>query len=118
MKHDFACGSDVALAVVGGKWKSHILLHLAASPKRLGELRRLVAGIKEKALIQQLKELEADGIVSRTDHREIPPGVIYAMTSFRRTLASALVPLCTWGDTQRSQVEEMKRIQEQREPTD
>ena len=59
------CGLDVALAVMGGKWKPLILYHLDSGPKRFGDLKRLVAGISEKVLIQQLRELEADGIVSR-----------------------------------------------------
>lgn len=111
MKRDFSCGLDVALAVIGGKWKPLILFHLGGGPRRFGELRRLVTGISEKMLIQHLKELEADGVLSRTDHHEIPPRVDYAMTAFGRTLASALMPLCAWGDTNRAQVEQMQRVQ-------
>jgi DNA-binding HxlR family transcriptional regulator len=118
MKRDFSCGLDVALAVVGGKWKPLVLFHLGGGTRRFGELRRLVTGISEKVLIQQLKELEADGIVSRTDHREVPPRVDYAMTAFGQTLATALVPLCAWGDAHRIQVEQMQRIQAQHESLD
>jgi DNA-binding HxlR family transcriptional regulator len=110
MKRDFSCGLDVALAVVGGKWKPLILFHLGNGPRRFGELRRLVAGISEKVLIQQLKELEADGILNRTDYREVPPRVDYTMTAFGQTLATALVPLCAWGDANRIEVEHMQRI--------
>jgi DNA-binding HxlR family transcriptional regulator len=116
MKRDFSCGLDVALAVVGGKWKPLVLFHLGGGSRRFGELRRLVTGISEKVLIQQLKELEADGILSRTDYRELPPRVDYAMTAFGRTLATALVPLCAWGDAHRIQVEQMQRIQAGHEP--
>jgi DNA-binding HxlR family transcriptional regulator len=69
---------------------------LGSGSRRFGELRRLVAGISEKMLIQHLKELETDGIVSRTDYRELPPRVDYAMTPFGRSLAAALVSLCEW----------------------
>ena len=48
-------------------------------------------------LIQQLKELEADGIVKRVDHGEIPPRVDYSLTKLGQTLAQALAPLCQWG---------------------
>jgi DNA-binding HxlR family transcriptional regulator len=116
MKRDFSCGLDVALAVVGGKWKPLVLFHLGGGPRRFGELRRLVTGISEKVLIQQLKELEADGMISRTDYRELPPRVDYAMTAFGRTLATALMPLCAWGDANRSQVEQMQRVQTGHEP--
>jgi DNA-binding HxlR family transcriptional regulator len=105
-----ACGLDVALAVIGGKWKPLVLFHLAGGPRRFGELRRLVNGISEKVLIQQLRELEGDGILTRTDHREVPPRVDYAMTDFGRTLATALVSLCAWGDAHRADVEKMKRF--------
>jgi DNA-binding HxlR family transcriptional regulator len=116
MKRDFSCGLDVALSVVGGKWKPLVLFHLGGGSRRFGELRRLVTGISEKVLIQQLKELEADGILSRTDYRELPPRVDYAMTAFGRTLAAALVPLCAWGDANRIQVQQMQRIQAGHEP--
>jgi DNA-binding HxlR family transcriptional regulator len=115
MKRDFSCGLDVALAVIGGKWKPLILFHLGAGPRRFGELRRLVAGISEKVLIQHLKELEADGLLTRTDYRELPPRVDYAMTAFGRTLATALMPLCAWGDANKQQVDLMERVQSARE---
>ena len=51
----------------------------------------------DKMLIQQLKELEADALVKRTDYREVPPRVDYSLTPLGRSLAEALVPLCTWG---------------------
>jgi DNA-binding HxlR family transcriptional regulator len=105
------CGLDVALAVVGGKWKPLVLFHLNGGPRRFGELRRLVAGISEKVLIQHLRELEADGILKRRDYREVPPRVDYEMTEFGRTLARALMPLCGWGDEHRERVEEMQRLQ-------
>jgi DNA-binding HxlR family transcriptional regulator len=110
-ERDFICGLDVALAVVGGKWKPLVLFHLAGGPRRFGELRRLVRGISEKVLIQQLRELEGDGVLSRTDYREVPPRVDYAMTEFGRTLAVALMPLCAWGEANRERVEAMPRIQ-------
>ncbi|QEH38768.1 putative HTH-type transcriptional regulator YtcD [Aquisphaera giovannonii] len=91
------CGLEAALAVVGGKWKPIVLWRLAGSTRRFGELRRLVEGISEKMLIQQLREMEADGIVARKDFREIPPRVEYSLTEFGVSLAEALRPLCEWG---------------------
>ena len=98
------CGLDVALAVIGGKWKPLILYHLSGSPRRFGDLRRRVVGISEKVLIQQLRELEADGIVARCDYQEVPPRVDYTTTDYGMILAIALVPLCQWGNANRTAV--------------
>jgi DNA-binding HxlR family transcriptional regulator len=98
------CGLEVALAVMGGKWKPLILYHLRSGPKRFGDLKRLVAGISEKVLIQQLRELAAAGVLVRRDYREVPPKVDYAMTPFGMTLAEALRPLCEWGTEHRARV--------------
>jgi DNA-binding HxlR family transcriptional regulator len=98
MKKDgFTCGLDAALFVLGGKWKPLILYHLANGTRRYGELRRAIGGVSDKVLIQQLKELQADGIVDRLDYGEIPPKVEYSLTAFGRTLGKALAPLCEWG---------------------
>jgi DNA-binding HxlR family transcriptional regulator len=93
----FTCGLEAALAVIGGKWKPLVLYHLARGTLRYGELRRAVGAVTHKVLIQQLKDLEADGIVKRVDYAEIPPRVDYSLTKLGRTLAGALAPLCQWG---------------------
>src|ERR1700746_3272052 len=64
----FTCGFDAARVVLGGKWKPLILFHLAHGTRRYGELRRAVGRVSDKVLIQQLKELEADGIIDRLDY--------------------------------------------------
>lgn len=99
------CGLDVALAVIGGKWKPLILFHLRSEPKRFGDLKRLVAGISEKVLIQQLRELVAARVLVRRDYKQVPPKVDYTITAFGTTLADALMPLCEWGVRHRSTIE-------------
>jgi DNA-binding HxlR family transcriptional regulator len=94
---NYSCGLEAALAVIGGKWKSLILFHLLGGPRRFGEVRKLVVGISEKMLIQNLKEMELDGIVSRTDFHEVPPRVEYNLTEFGAELVEVLRPLCDWG---------------------
>ena len=79
----FSCGLEAALSVLGGKWKLLILFHLGHGTRRFGELRRLVVGVSEKVLIQHLRELVSDGVVARTDFKEIPPRVEYALTALR-----------------------------------
>ena len=93
----FSCGLEASLSVIGGKWKILIIWQLANRPRRFGELRRFVTGVTEKMLIQGLKELEKDGLVSRRDFREIPPKVEYSLTERGVELANVLRPLCEWG---------------------
>jgi DNA-binding HxlR family transcriptional regulator len=110
----YGCGLEAALAVVGGKWKSIVLWHLAPGARRFGELRRLVAGISEKMLIQQLREMEADGIVARKDFHETPPRVEYSLTPFGVSLSNALRPLCDWGNEHMIRIERTKAYGEVR----
>ena len=97
MTSPFNCGLEAALVVLGGKWKPLILFHLRLNTYRYGELRRAVGKVSDKVLIQQLKELQSDGVVERVDYAEIPPKVEYSLTNFGHSLAQALVPLCEWG---------------------
>lgn len=105
----FNCGLEAALVVVGGKWKPLILFHLAPGTRRFGELRRLVSGVSEKMLVQQLREMQADGIIDRVDFREIPPKVEYSLTPLGRSLAKALLPLCEWGSAHSAAIEAISR---------
>jgi DNA-binding HxlR family transcriptional regulator len=100
----FTCGLDATLRVISGKWKPLILYFLLQGPNRYGELKRAVRGVSDKVLIQQLKELEADGILRRTDYKEVPPRVDYSLTPLGRSLAEALAPLCTWGTENMAEV--------------
>ncbi len=93
----FSCGLDATLRIISGKWKPLALFFLRDGTKRYGELKRSIGGVSDKVLIQQLKDLEADGVLTRTDYKQVPPRVDYALTPLGRSLADALVPLCTWG---------------------
>jgi DNA-binding HxlR family transcriptional regulator len=117
-KPSFSCGLDAALVVLGGKWKPLILYHLAHGTRRYGELRRAIGGVSDKVLIQQLKELQADGIIARLDYGEIPPKVEYSLTAFGKTLGKALAPLCVWGTKYSRDVEMImarRKAREQRQ---
>jgi len=94
---DSGCGLNATLRIISGKWKPLILFFLRDRPKRYGELKRMIPGVSNKVLIQQLKDLEADRVLARTDYQEVPPRVDYALTPLGRSLAEAIVPLCTWG---------------------
>ena len=86
------------LKVLGGKWKILILWHLKDETKRFSELKRLMPEITEKMLIQQLRELEKDGIVHRNVYSEMPPKVEYSFTEYGLTLKPVLQVLCNWGE--------------------
>ncbi len=94
---DTGCGLNATLRIISGRWKPLVLFFLRDGPKRYGELKRLVVGVSDKVLIQQLKDLEAVRVLVRTDYKEVPPRVDYALTPLGRSLAEAIVPLCTWG---------------------
>lgn len=93
----FSCGLDATLRIISGKWKPLVLFFLHDGPRRYGELKRMIPGVSDKVLIQSLKDLEADRVLSRTDYKEVPPRVDYTLTPLGRSLAVAIVPLCTWG---------------------
>lgn len=95
------CGIGPAFEVIGGKWKAVILWELHGGKQRFGELRRLINGVSEKMLIQQLRELEADGLITRYVHQEVPPKVEYSLTELGMSLNKALGPLADWGDRYR-----------------
>src|SRR5580700_7634517 len=94
---DTGCGLNATLRIISGKWKPLILFFLRGGPKRYGQLKRLIPDVSDKVLIQQLKDLEADRVLARTDYKEVPPRVDYALTPLGRSLAEKIVPLCTWG---------------------
>jgi DNA-binding HxlR family transcriptional regulator len=94
----YLCGLDAAVDVIGGKWKVLILWALHEQPRRFGQLTREVSGISEKMLIQQLRRMEADGLVEREIFHEIPPRVEYSLTMLGESLNEALGPLGDWGE--------------------
>ncbi|HEY8939516.1 MAG TPA: helix-turn-helix domain-containing protein [Cellvibrio sp.] len=94
----YNCGIGPAFDVIGGKWKAVILWELNNQIRRFGELKRLVDGISEKMLIQQLRELEEDGLIARKMFNEVPPRVEYSTTPLGDSLNIALGPLADWGD--------------------
>jgi len=94
----YICGIDAAMDVVTGKWKSLILWELEHhGVRRFAELRRGLPGVSEKMLVQHLREMEEDGLVSREVYREVPPRVEYSLTEHGRSLNRALGPLGAWG---------------------
>lgn len=88
---------EAALEVIGGKWKCVILCHLMRGKKRTGELKKLMPGITQKMLTQQLRELEEDGIVKRIIYNQVPPKVEYELTEYGWSVTGVLESLSAWG---------------------
>jgi DNA-binding HxlR family transcriptional regulator len=91
------CPVEATLDVIGGKWKVVILFWLKDRTLRFGELRRKIPGVSERVLTQQLRELEADGVVRREVFPQVPPRVEYSLTDYGRTLRPITELMCAWG---------------------
>lgn len=92
------CEKELTLAVIGGKWKLIILWHLGLEgTKRFSELRKLIPGITQKMLTNQLRELEEDKLVMRKVYPEVPPRVEYSMTEYGESLMPVLRSMYDWG---------------------
>ncbi|HEX3001700.1 MAG TPA: helix-turn-helix domain-containing protein [Methanoregula sp.] len=93
----YHCPVEAALDVIGGKWKPLILWALGDDVLRFSELQKALPGVNTKMLTKQLRELEEDGVITRTVYPEVPPRVEYAITDFGKTLIPILQALCNWG---------------------
>ncbi|WP_293458290.1 helix-turn-helix domain-containing protein [Phenylobacterium sp.] len=100
-----ACVEDVqdAISVLEGRWKMLIVAHLYGEPVlRFSELRRAIPQVSQKMLIQQLRGLEDDGVVTRTVHPQVPPKVEYELTELGRGLGPVFLALLDWATLRRS----------------
>ncbi|WP_166924973.1 winged helix-turn-helix transcriptional regulator [Flavobacterium poyangense] len=94
------CPVDYAFQRIGGKYKGRILWYLKDGVLRYGELKRIVEGITPKMLTQTLKELEADGLVTRKVYLEVPPRVEYGLTETGLELIPFINQMRIWGEKQ------------------
>jgi DNA-binding HxlR family transcriptional regulator len=94
----FSCTTSIAMELIGGKWKSVILIYLVDGKKRYNELYKLISTITERTLSLQLKQLESDGLITRNVYTKKPPlKVEYALTPFGESLAPVLMAIANWG---------------------
>ncbi|MEO0823899.1 MAG: helix-turn-helix domain-containing protein [Pseudomonadota bacterium] len=93
------CPIEAALDLIGGKWKGSILFRCGEQTRRFNELGRLFPKISQRMLTNQLRELEADGLLHREVFAEVPPRVEYSLTPKGRSLLPALRSLYDWGET-------------------
>src|ERR1700730_2700937 len=83
--------------MISGRWKLEILWLLSQRMHRFGELRRGLPGVTQHMLTVQLRDLEADGLITRTIYAEVPPRVEYEITSYARTLRPNLMAILKWA---------------------
>jgi DNA-binding HxlR family transcriptional regulator len=91
------CRAREVLDLVASKWALAVVDTLGAGPKRFNELRRSIEGISQRMLTVTLRELERDGILTRTVYAVMPPNVTYELTTMGRTLLDATRPLIQWS---------------------
>lgn len=94
-----ASGVEQVLHLLEGRWKLIILFHLFdGKVQRYSDFEKLIPGISQKMLAQQLRQLEADGIVSRTVYPQVPPKVEYRLTEWGQALCPALDAMLKWAE--------------------
>lgn len=92
-----SCPVEVTLKVIGGRWKVLILRELFEGVQRFNQLHRSVKGVTQKMLTQQLREMEADGIVHREVYLQVPPKVEYSLTPLGESLQPIINEMHQWG---------------------
>src|SRR6478672_10722878 len=91
-------GVEAALKILEGRWKLVILFHLfGGKVRRFSDLERAIPAISQKMLIQQLRQMEVDGVVRRIVHHQVPPKVEYCLTDWGQALCPALDALLKWA---------------------
>src|SRR5215467_4256739 len=92
-------GVEEALKILEGRWKLIILFHLfGGKVLRFSDLERAIPAISQKMLIQQLRQMEADGVVRRTIYQQVQPKVEYRLTKWGQALCPALDGLLKWAE--------------------
>lgn len=92
------CAVEATLGLIDGKWKGVVLYHLLEGTLRFGEIRRRLPSCTQRMLTNQLRELEADGLIVRTVYPEVPPKVEYSLSPRGRSLEPVIAALKAWGD--------------------
>lgn len=91
------CPVETTLLLIGNKWKVLILRDLMEGTKRFGALKRSIGSVSQKVLTQQLRAMEADGLVHREVYAEVPPRVEYSLTELGKSLKPILDAMMDWG---------------------
>jgi DNA-binding HxlR family transcriptional regulator len=90
------CPSRKVVELIGNKWSLLVMPLLRTGPRRNGDLMREIEGISQKMLTQTLRELEFNGLISRTVFESVPPHVEYELTGLGRSLGEVMKALDSW----------------------
>lgn len=102
---EYNCTFEIAIDLIGGKWKPLIIWHLGTKgTRRFNELKKLLPKATQKMLTQQLRELESDNLVNRKVYPEVPPKVEYSLTDLGESLMPILNSMCKWGNNYYKQI--------------
>ena len=93
------CAVATTVALIGSKWKLLIIRNLLQRPWRFNELRKDLDGISQKVLTENLREMEEDGLITRTVYPEVPPRVEYALSDLGKSLKPILDSMVAWGNS-------------------
>lgn len=93
-----ACPVETTLTLIGNKWKVLILRDLMSGTMRFGELKKSLGTVSQKVLTAQLRDMESDGLLTRTVYPEVPPRVEYALTDLGKSLQPILNSMWKWGE--------------------
>lgn len=93
-----ACPVETTLTLIGDKWKVLILRDLMPGKKRFGELKKSIGSVSQKVLTAQLRDMERNGLLTRTVYPEVPPRVEYSLTELGRSLKPILDAMWNWGE--------------------
>ena len=93
-----ACPVETTLTLIGDKWKVLILRDLMPGKKRFGELKKSIGTVSQKVLTAQLRDMEANGLLTRTVYAEVPPRVEYSLTELGQSLKPILEAMQNWGE--------------------
>jgi len=105
-----AQGVEDALKILEGRWKLIILFHLfGGRVLRFSDLERAIPAISQKMLIQQLRQMETDGVVRRTIYQQVPPKVEYCLTKWGQALCPSLDGLLKWAELREKMTEKAER---------
>ena len=104
------CGTSYALSIIGGRWKPSIICRLMDGKVRYSDLRDSIIGISERMLVQQLRELEKDGILIRIVHPQVPPKVEYELTEDGLCMQPMLSKMSEWGNNHKAKYQKEELI--------